>query len=34
MKIEFIDIQNYRKLKSTRIYLGNDETIFVGATKE
>ncbi|MCG7551639.1 AAA family ATPase [Pseudoalteromonas sp. Of7M-16] len=31
MKIEFIDIQNYRKLKSTRIYLGNDETIFVGA---
>lgn len=31
MKIEFIDIQNYRKLKSTRIYLGDNETLFVGA---
>lgn len=31
MKIEFIDIQNYRKLKATRIYLGEDETLFVGA---
>ena len=31
MKIKFIDIQNYRKLKSTRIYLSDDETIFVGA---
>ncbi len=31
MQIEFIDIQNYRKLKSTRIYLAENETIFVGA---
>ena len=31
MKIEFIDIQNYRKLKATRIYLGENETLFVGA---
>ncbi|MGI3016734.1 AAA family ATPase [Shewanella algae] len=31
MKIEFIDIQNYRKLKSTRIYLSDNETLFVGA---
>jgi len=31
MKIEFIDVQNYRKLKSSRIHLGDDETLFVGA---
>lgn len=31
MKIEFIDIQNYRKLKSSRIHLGGGETLFVGA---
>ncbi|GEA01229.1 hypothetical protein KUL17_01260 [Alteromonas sp. KUL17] len=31
MKIEFFDIQNYRKLKRTRIYLSQDETLFVGA---
>lgn len=31
MKIEFIDIQNYRKLKATRIYLSENETVFVGA---
>ncbi|WP_019604995.1 AAA family ATPase [Teredinibacter turnerae] len=31
MDIKFIDIQNYRKLKSSRIYLSEDETLFVGA---
>lgn len=31
MKLKFIDIQNYRKLKSTRIHISDDETIFVGA---
>lgn len=31
MKINFIDIQNYRKLKSSRIRLGDEETLFVGA---
>jgi predicted ATP-dependent endonuclease of OLD family len=31
MKLQFIDIQNYRKLKSSRIHLGDDETLFVGA---
>lgn len=31
MKIEFIDVQNYRKLKSTRINFSDDETLFVGA---
>jgi len=31
MNIKFIDIQNYRKLKSSRIYLSEDETLFVGA---
>ncbi len=31
MKLQFIDVQNYRKLKSSRIHLGDDETLFVGA---
>lgn len=31
MKIEFIHVQNFRKLKSCRIDLANKETIFVGA---
>ncbi|MBV1877960.1 MAG: ATP-binding protein [Pseudomonadales bacterium] len=31
MKIKFVDVQNYRKLKSSRIYLDDDETLFVGA---
>lgn len=31
MKIKFIDIQNFRKLKECRIYLGDRETLFVGA---
>lgn len=31
MKISFVDIQNFRKLKSSRIYLHDDETLFVGA---
>jgi len=31
MKIEFIHVQNFRKLKSCRIDLTNKETIFVGA---
>lgn len=31
MKIEFIDVQNYRKLQSTRISISGDETLFVGA---
>ncbi len=30
MNIEFIDIQNFRKLKSCRIDFGKDQTIFVG----
>jgi len=31
MKIAFIEIQNFRKLKSVRIALSEDKTIFVGA---
>ncbi|KYQ97645.1 hypothetical protein AWY96_03665 [Serratia plymuthica] len=31
MKIEYIDIQNYRKLKSCRIRLTEEETLLVGA---
>ncbi|WP_036253652.1 ATP-dependent endonuclease [Methylobacter sp. BBA5.1] len=31
MKIAFFEIQNFRKLKSCRIELGNKETVFVGA---
>jgi predicted ATP-dependent endonuclease of OLD family len=31
MKLEFVDIQNYRKLKSSRIHFGDGETLFVGA---
>jgi predicted ATP-dependent endonuclease of OLD family len=31
MRIEFVDIQNYRKLKKSRIYLGEGESLFVGA---
>jgi len=31
MKIKFVEIQNFRKLKSCRIELGDKETIFVGA---
>jgi len=31
MKIKFIDIQNFRKLKKCRIHLGEKETLFVGA---
>lgn len=31
MKIEFIEIQNFRKLKSVKIDLSEDKTIFVGA---
>ena len=30
MKIDFIDIQNFRKLKTCRIDLGKEQTIFVG----
>ena len=31
MQIDFIDIQNFRKLRSVRIKLANKQTIFVGA---
>ncbi|KPU05756.1 hypothetical protein AN697_05010 [Enterobacter cloacae subsp. cloacae] len=31
MKIEYIDIQNYRKLKTCRIRLTDEETLLVGA---
>ena len=31
MKIEFVDIQNFRKLKSCRIDFSDKETVFVGA---
>ncbi|RVT39548.1 hypothetical protein EMM73_19830, partial [Rheinheimera sediminis] len=31
MKIAFIDIQNFRKLKSCHLALSEEETIFVGA---
>lgn len=31
MRIEFVEIQNFRKLKSVRIDLSEDKTIFVGA---
>ena len=31
MHIAFIDIQNFRKLRSVRIELTNKQTIFVGA---
>lgn len=31
MKISFVEIQNYRKLKSSRISFTNKETLFVGA---
>ena len=31
MKIKFVEIQNFRKLKSVRIELSDDKTIFVGA---
>ncbi|MHB2058137.1 AAA family ATPase [Pseudomonas monsensis] len=31
MKIEFLDIQNFRKLKSCRLELSDQETVFVGA---
>lgn len=31
MKISYVDVQNYRKLKSCRISLTDKETIFVGA---
>ena len=31
MKISFVDIQNFRKLKSCRIEFSDKETIFVGA---
>ncbi|WP_407220380.1 AAA family ATPase [Enterobacter sp. CPE_E1214] len=31
MKIEYIDIQNYRKLKTCRIHLADKETLLVGA---
>ena len=31
MQIKFVEIQNFRKLKSVRIDLSNDKTIFVGA---
>ena len=30
MKVDFIDIQNFRKLKTCRIDLGKEQTIFVG----
>jgi predicted ATP-dependent endonuclease of OLD family len=31
LKISFIDIQNFRKLKCCHIGLGEKETVFVGA---
>src|ERR1035437_7511361 len=31
MKIEFVDIQNFRKLKNCRIDFSDKETLFVGA---
>jgi len=31
VKIEFVDIQNFRKLKCSRVHLSNKETLFVGA---
>lgn len=31
MKISFVEIQNFRKLKACRIELGDKETVFVGA---
>ena len=31
MKISFIDIQNFRKLKSCRVELSKNKTLFVGA---
>ena len=31
MKIEFVDIQNFRKLKNCRIHFSDKETLFVGA---
>ena len=31
MKIAFIDIQNFRKLKSCRVELSENKTLFVGA---
>ena len=31
MKIAFIDIQNFRKLKGCRVELSEDKTVFVGA---
>ena len=31
MRIEFVEIQNFRKLKACRIEIGNEQTIFVGA---
>jgi len=31
MKIKFIDIQNFRKLKNCRLELSGKETVFVGA---
>lgn len=31
MKIKLVEIQNFRKLKSVRIELSDDKTIFVGA---
>lgn len=31
MKIKFVEIQNFRKLKACRIEIGEEETIFVGA---
>jgi predicted ATP-dependent endonuclease of OLD family len=31
MRIAFLDIQNFRKLKNTRIELSEQNTVFVGA---
>lgn len=31
MKIAFVEIQNFRKLKSVRIDFSKDKTLFVGA---
>lgn len=30
MKIEFTDVQNFRRLKNCRIYFSDRETVFVG----
>ena len=31
MKINFIDVQNFRKLKNCRVEISEKETVFVGA---